>query len=396
MTLMRKPAVEIRQGDQTVYFTTFTVNEIVAPGFCGAHELESAAGTGYQRIPEKKRWRRLAADMAAAHRHPTPQALLPTSILLATDLQLKYSRAKREISFESDPGPGRDHIFFVVDGQHRINGMRHAAMDLDPSLADFPLAVVIVPELGDREQMLHFYLVNTTQKSVEQGITQHIQSRLTEVRDIGTDVFMPARLEGVIRQGAVKEALGFAQFLNGERDSPWHNRMIVSGSVKGNPKPGAIPQRVFVQSAQKHLLGGQNLQGRGHWLVKGENRNKPRQEVLRNYWRAVEGVFTDEDAPPERSVAFKHNGVVFFHTVSRPLFQWLDQHGDFRVEKIKQLFGLAFQHLPPEHDGLRRPSWWKSGGEASGINKEGIRRRAGVMMSAIEKARRAEQGEDKA
>ena len=381
MTKIIKPAVEIRQGKRRLFFASFTVAELTAPGFYCVDELDPKDESGFQRVLEKRRAKLLASDMTKAR--VDKEAFLPTSILLATTEALEYDAGRGEISFNPTPGPGRVCPFAVVDGQHRIEGMKKAAAE-DSSLSTFPMAAVIVPELDKLEQMLHFYLVNTTQKSVDKSIEQQIKAKLWRMKEIGERVFLPDRILRDVQRGQDKIALDMVRALNGHRESPWYQRVIMANESRG--QDSTIRQHTFVKSVKDFLLV------RGHRLSGAGLPSDMRDAMLRNYWRAVSDVFVDD---ARQSVVFRHNGTVFFHTISQPMFNWFAASGDYRVESIKQCFRLAIEELPDEYYELSQAQWWERGGPASHMNKSEMVRQAGAMMQAIMKARKTAQGEDR-
>ena len=382
MALITKPAVEIRQGKRKLFFTSFSIAEFAAPEFYRVDELDPKDESGFQRVLEKRRAKLLASDMVKARAEK--KAFLPTSVLLATKAELEYNPDTREISFDATPGPGQVCPFAVVDGQHRIEGMRMAA-EKDPSLSAFRLAVVIAAGLDDLEQMLHFYLVNTTQKSVDKSIEQQIKAKLRRMDDLGERVFLPDRIFKDVQKGRDRIAVDMVQALNDNPESPWFERVIMANESSG--ARSTIRQSTFVKSVMEFLLA------RGHKLAKPGLEADTRDGMLRNYWCAVTELFSEGDA--KKSVVFRHNGTVFFHTISMPMFNWLDSSRDYRVDTIKERFRQAIEQLPDEHFELSHPKWWERGGPASNMNKSEIGRRAGAMMLAIQSAREMEQGEDK-
>ena len=379
MTQIIKPAVEIRQGGRRLFFTSFTVAELSMPGFYEVEELDAKDESGFQRVLEERRAKLLASDITKARSEGN--AFLPTSILLATESEIKYDSMRQEISFDTQPGTGQVCPFAVVDGQHRIVGMRKA-VEQDSSLSSFPMAVVIATGLDKLEQMLHFYLVNTKQKAVDKSIEQQIKAKLRRMGDIGEHVFLPDRIFRDVQRGRDRIAIDFVEDLNEHPESPWRGRVIMANEKRG--EHSTIQQSTLVKSVQEFLLA------RGHKLA---NNNLPldtRRAMLRNYWSAIEYLLVTD---AKKSVIFRYTGTAFFHTISQPMFNWLTRSGgDYRVDTIKKRFQAAFEELPDEHCELSQPQWWERGGEASRMNKGEISRKAGAMMQAIERAREAEQG----
>lgn len=349
------------------------------PDFYEVEKLDAKDESGFQRVLEERRAKLLASDITKARSEEN--AFLPTSILLATESEIEYDSGRQEISFNTEPGAGQVCPFAVVDGQHRIVGMRKA-VEKDSSLASFPMAVVIATGLDKLEQMLHFYLVNTKQKAVDKSIEQQIKAKLRRMGDIGEHVFLPDRILRDVQRGRDRAAIDFVQDLNEHPESPWYGRVIMANEKRG--EHSTIQQSTLVKSVQEFLLA------RGHKLA---NNNLPldtRKAMLRNYWSAIGDLLVTD---VKKSVVFRYTGTVFFHTISQPLFNWLTTSGgDYRIDSIKKRLQAAFEELPEEHYELSQPQWWERGSEASSMNKGVIARRAGAMMQAIERAREAEQG----
>jgi len=371
-----KPAVEIRQSNRALYLTAFTVDEFTSD-FYRVDVLDPKDSSGFQRILEKRRSNRLASDMKRAREDA--HAFLPTSVFLATEAAIEYDAGRCTISFDTKQ-TGR---FNVVDGQHRIEGMLQAAKTT-PSLAKFPLATVIAANLPELDQKLHFYLVNTTQKSVDKSIEQQIMARLKSKIDLGESIFLPDRIAREVRKGGDQIALDIVEYLNENPDSPWCGRIQMANEKSGEHT--TIKQSAFVKSVKKYLLVN------GHQLSLPGLREDLRNSMLKNYWSAAADIFAGDDA--KKTVVFKQSGTVFFHAISMPMFDWLAISGNFRTERIKECFEKLFDHLPENDLELYKPDWWRRGGPASQLNSSAMEKRAWSMMVAINKARKAEQGED--
>ena len=377
MPQITKPAVNIRQGDRVLYLTSFTAAEFAAPGFFNVEVLDPLTEDGYQRISEKKRYKRVASDLIAMR--GDNNAFLPTTAFLATEAAIDYAPETRAISFDTDvTGP-----LNVVDGQHRIRGLIEAYKEM-PSLADFPLATVIAPNMEKRDQKLHFYLVNTTQKPVDQSVRQVIMARLQKERAMGRKIALPSWLAKEADKDSLPVAIDIAKFLNENQDSPWCGRILMANPQKA-PGAGKIKQNSFVVSVQKFVLV------RGHFLHQSGMREEMRNERLRNYWSAVADIFAGDDA--DKSVVFGSTGAIFFHSVSMPMFNWLSVSGDYTVPRIKECFRLAFKELADGDDHrLSSVIAWRKGNEASGWNGTEALGKADIMATAIYQASQKEKG----
>lgn len=169
-----RPASLVKQGDLILYATSLKVSDLLIPNFYSIERLdpENANEKGYQRLLNKGRAKKLADYIVAGQE--TKDAFLPTSIFIATNKNIAFNPTNNTIEIDIDElGP-----FNVVDGQHRVEGLKMAS-DKDSRVLEFEIPVNIAINLPEIAQMCHFLIVNTTQKTVEEGVAQRIRARLT-------------------------------------------------------------------------------------------------------------------------------------------------------------------------------------------------------------------------
>lgn len=164
-TKLVRPASLIKQGDLTLFATSLKVSDFMQEGFYSIERLdpENANEKGYQRLLNKSRAKKIANYILGGQ--DSRDVFLPTSIFMATDKNINFNPANNTIEIDSlEIGP-----FNIVDGQHRIEGLKMAAQK-DPRVLEFEIPVNIAVNLPEIAQMVHFLIVNTTQKSVEEGV----------------------------------------------------------------------------------------------------------------------------------------------------------------------------------------------------------------------------------
>lgn len=94
---------------------------------------------GYQRTPDKKHYVKIKKYLLE-----NDQAMLPLSVMLGVDTLDLEAHIKSENGHDYLDVDGISHkIFRVVDGQHRLKGIKEAAK-LKPSLAKFMINVVAI------------------------------------------------------------------------------------------------------------------------------------------------------------------------------------------------------------------------------------------------------------
>lgn len=364
---MKRPAARIRQGNLTLYATSLQVRDLRQPNFYEISALDAGGGTGYQRILNEARAKRLADYLLDGHK--ALEAFLPTSIFLATDKLLPFDSVTNSVSIDTEKvGP-----FNVVDGQHRIRGLVLAA-ERDPSLNDFEVPVNIAVNLDVISQMAHFLIVNTTQRSVDKAIEQQIVARLTDLIEFKKTPVLPRWIQRQIDKGEDSRALQIVQHLNDEPDSPWFGKIRMANE-DDSAGDATINQKSFVTSLKKFVLTPSNP-------IAGENWTADRQKkVLENYWRAIGNMLVEDD--DDTSVIFKTNGLHMFHSSSPAIFLHLANARDFKTEAVETVLRRAFDNLPVEYIGVSTPEFWKRGSTASGLNQAAIRKYATALSAAV-------------
>jgi DGQHR domain-containing protein len=367
MAELERPAARIQQGNLVLFATSLQVRHLRQPNFYTIDTLDADGGTGYQRILNETRAKRLADYLLDGHK--VLEAFLPTSIFLATAKLLPFDAETNLVRIDSTKiGP-----FNVVDGQHRIRGLVLAA-EKDPTLNDFEVPVNIAINLDEISQMAHFLIVNTTQRSVDRAIEQQIVARLTDLIEFEKTPVLPKWIQRQVDKGEDARALQIVQYLNNETDSPWFGKIRMAND-EDNEADATINQKSFVTSLKKFVLTPSNP-------VSGEQWTADRQKkVLANYWRAISKLLVDAD--DGTSVIFKTNGLQMFHLASPAIFLHLANLRDFKTETVEALLKRAFENLPVEYIGVSTIEFWKRGSTASGLNQAAIRKYATALSTAM-------------
>src|SRR5207237_7539405 len=120
--------------------------------------------------------------------------------------------------------------FSVVDGQHRIEGLKMAA-EKAPALLSFEVPVNIAVSLSKLAQMCHFLIVNTTQKSVDKGVEQRIYARLTDAVEFEDVPKLPKWIQRIVETGDDEQALNIVDYLNDTEASPWRGKISMANQT---------------------------------------------------------------------------------------------------------------------------------------------------------------------
>lgn len=208
-----------------------------------------------------------------------------------------------------------------VDGNHRLF---YAAGDerREPLLADIPFQLHV--GLSREQERSLFVDINSNQKGLSSSHLAVMQNRLTadeiEIRD-HLDRWIASRLSK-------------------DPQSPWHGMIHEGGSKKGTRQQGLTRlvnfasiqggvSKMLSKTQYIHDLGDAELQ----------------YVVIRNYWRAVKSVFSEEWATPKKSLLLKNVGVWSFSILGAtiidrcmPLHQVDEEHFAHYLKQARARF----------------------------------------------------------
>ncbi len=366
MAKLTIPAALIRQGELVLYATSIKVKDLTGDNFYSVETLDpdNTNGTGYQRLLNTARAKKLADYIVKGQ--DRQDAFLPTSILLATHKSIAFNKEDNTITIDTAAvGP-----FSVVDGQHRVEGLKMAAQK-DPRVLDFEVPVNIAINLQPIAQMCHFLIVNTTQKSVDKSVEQRIIARLTEAIDVEDLPSLPKWISNIVERGEVDKAVKLVTYLNEAPDSPWKGKILMANDESDGT---TINQRSFVKAIVKYLLTANNP-------LSVLNDFEKEKKIFLNYWKAIADILDDGNA----AVLYKYNGVELFCKFSIPFFGKLQEHGKFTVVAMKSILSACFENVEGDYAGVGHPEWWAKGGKASFLNAGAINVVSQEMSKALHK-----------
>ncbi|MFN5541038.1 MAG: DGQHR domain-containing protein [Betaproteobacteria bacterium] len=360
------PAARVHQGALVLYTTSMRVKDLIAPNFYSVETLdpEDPSDKGYQRLLNQSRAKKLADYIVKGQ--DTKDAFLPTSVFLATHKDVPFDSNTHTLEIDSASiGP-----FSVVDGQHRLEGLRMAALK-DERVLDFEVPVNIAVKLPKIHQMCHFLIVNTTQKSVDKSVEQRIVARLTDALNVEDMPSLPKWILNTVERGEVEKAVKYVDYLNSTEDSPWFGKIQMANE---DTDTATVNQRSFVKAIVKYVLTANNPLS----IVNDFDKEK---KIFLNYWKAIHELLDDGNS----TVLYKYNGVELFCKFSIPFFVKLQDKADFRVPTMVKLLGACFESVEGDYAGVGHPEWWAKGGKASFMNAGAINQISQEMAKALHK-----------
>jgi len=370
MSKIVRPAALVKQGSLTLYSTSMKVADLLLPNFYSVEKLDpdNPNDKGYQRLLNKARAKKLADYILDGL--PSHDAFLPTSIFLATDKSVIYYPSNNTIEIDlREVAP-----FSVVDGQHRIEGLKLAA-EKDESVKLFEIPVNIAVNLPKIHQMCHFLIVNTTQKSVDKGVEQQITARLTRELEVGDFPSLPKWIMKSVKKGEDEQALDYVTYLNTQSNSPWYGRIKMANQ---DINDGTVNQKSFVRSIKKFLLVANNP-------INAYEEGK-RHRIFLNYWVAIATILGTE----ESLIVYKYNGIELFCRFAVPFFNRLVDSKDFTVETMVMILNRTFENMEGEYAGVGHPEFWMKGNKASFLNSGAMNNICSDMVRNLHKANSSE------
>jgi hypothetical protein len=218
--------------------------------------------------------------------------------------------------------------------------------------------------------MAHFLIVNTTQKSVDQGVSQQIFARLTETLMTEKLPTIPYWIKRAVEKGDDEKALSFVRYM--QDNSPWRGKIKMANDEDAN---GTINQYTAVKSIKKFILVANNP------LLAEET--KTQNAVFMNYWQAL----TDLIHPNEQTTLYKSVGFEQFSQFFVPFITHiLNKYGKkFRVDLMKDLLKEVFNTLEGDGAGIGTSEFWDTGSQAGKYNSAARSKITKNMVQALTK-----------
>lgn len=258
------------------------------------------------------------------------RALFPTAVVLNSRQKVKFSEEKSSISIEDGDK------FFIIDGQHRING-------INDSNKEYELCVVIMDELDPDMQSELFITINSEQKKVN--------SNISFIMRANDEVETPEKF-----------IVNVIKMLNYDKTSPLFERIwmddrrkvggknMISLATFGSPLCNYIYNMQYYEFKEKLIANKGNkmceeiinyansteISNKLLWRLYVNNKTQLLFKILHNYFSAIHEVYNEvwED---NSSVIFKTTGFNAFVMLFKNIFMLCKKDNDFTKDKIKEL-----------------------------------------------------------
>ena len=290
------PAIRFQQHGHTLYAGVASARDLVNLTRVDHYDSGKPMGApdqGYQRPPELTRIKRLANFVLKGE----GDGLMPTAVTLASREPVQFLTGNGDVGTLVIDVANKP---FVVDGQHRLAGFRHAieVKKAGDDVAGFTLPFVLLDNVDRLKEMRQFKVVNSEAKSVRTDLVSVILTELARAE--GKDAIKASEHWRVVAAGAV-------DFLNRDDAGPWYDTIVMPdataytrGEVEANPdlKHRRLVRATSFMTSLKPVYDWFDHWGLFQTSELGD-RAAELSEVLTQYWEAlrklIPGAFADRD-----------------------------------------------------------------------------------------------------
>lgn len=294
---MKLSVLRFEQNGKAMYMTLMRAKDLVNEDQVDVDRWKASDRQGYQRSATMSRCRAFGRFISKT------KGISPPSVLLSVRGKVWFTPKEGNYGVLEIPNSQK---LWIVDGQHRIEGFKTALED-NPSIADFEVAVVILPldpdeidpKLGPRyEEAKQFVIVNRTQKGVRADLAERFlvelarRERVDVIKDLPTQV-----TRGIDWK---PKAIRVTDILNERSDSPWYGRIRLPNEPRGTT---TVSQKSFSDSLKPIIT---------HGSFKGYN-DREIAGMLARYWNAIKKFATEAFDDPGNHVILKTTGPYVLH-----------------------------------------------------------------------------------
>lgn len=249
------------------------------------------------------------------------EGVFPTSILLSIrSPKVKFDESKGILNIpEGEP-------LWLIDGQHRIAGLKRAIEQGEHGLEDYDLPVTIMVNPDRFDEMRHFYLVNNRVKSVPTDIVDRLLQRmLAEKGELWVserESPEAGKADKAVRQGRATNIVDYIR----NNCLVWKDMISVPSEAK--PSRYAIKQHTMVSALLNGPLKNPSLIGLPDDQI---------GQLLDRYWCAVKQVFPEAINDPAKYSILITPGIFSLHAIFPDVFDRCREVRDYSQKKMTEI-----------------------------------------------------------
>ncbi len=363
MMAMEIDATEFVQNGKTLYLTTFDAGFLAEEGRTKTEEWRSDNDDGYQRRPS-------ASRILAFSRYVEGGGISPLSVCLGVREHIVFRRTHENQGKIALPD---DVVFWLVDGQHRIDGLK-VLHERTERFDSFKVPAIIfssldwnssTPEASNPMfyEAYQFYTINKNQKGVRPDLAERFLAKVIKRGGFEAAMTLPPSLRRDIEW--VPAAISIAEALNGMENSVWRGKIKMPNEERLGT---TISQKAFTDSLKPILT---------YVDFKGAYESDEIVELLRRFWDATRELLPEAFSNPKEYVIQKPTGAFVLHSLF-PTIAGYCENAHLTTENFKSaLINMG--------DGADSKFWHKNDGKAGqvGTNRKSFSIVEGYLLQQL-------------
>ncbi|WP_161969601.1 DGQHR domain-containing protein [Candidatus Methanodesulfokora washburnensis] len=292
------------------------------------------------------------------------EGLFPTAVLLNCRGKVEFE--EKEKGYGVLKIPKESLPLYIVDGQHRIEGLKYAVSQGHVEFVDYPLPTVIMTHEDKVLEVSLFYKINKRQRGVPTEIAERNLQRILEHPALKRTIEgSPVERKAEIMAGRY---LDIVDYLNSEPTSPWYNKIWIPGTER---KGKWIKQGVFAKAIGKMISRHSTL------MVEPTERIK---SFLLEYWKVLKELYPNAlGERAEEYVLVRSQGVRAFTYLAGAVYLICRQKGSFSYDTIKSILSKLLEG----EDAIDEDSLHYEHGAFPGTNERAVEQYYNELLERI-------------
>ncbi|MFC1475786.1 DGQHR domain-containing protein [Candidatus Zixiibacteriota bacterium] len=303
---MEIPCIAVSYGKRKCYVTALRGGYLASKDRVKIDYFRPDHPVGYQRSPNKTRYRGISRYLRSEDAYGEFLGpVMAQSIVLNCRVALTFkpsaddSRLGNLVLLD-------DVELYVVDGQHRVGGIRDA-LERSEEIESRLFPVIITDGMDYVKEAIHFYLINTSQVKVSTDIAQRILASQSSIASLWQEI----QTQG---KAWIKKALEIVDIVNEKPDQPWYHKIKIPMSEH---KRTMVSQNAFANSLRPLL---------NHSLYK-ERDSDVVSEMIARYWLGIQELVPEAFEKPRAYLLQKTLGLYTMHNLMPSIIDRVVQQG---------------------------------------------------------------------
>ncbi len=319
------PALKVCQNGHDLFMVNLTANQLLTHTRVDKWRAgQSAVAQGYQREELQAHFNKVGRYLANDQK-----AILPTTILLSARHGVTFEPLGANSTMGYLRIPDDSLPLWIVDGQHRVAGLRHAIVDLGNEAAqNFTLPAVIMANIAKFDEVQQFYIVNSTGKRIKTDLAERLLTEMAEQNDAVKNNLILGKGKAYLLR-----AVKIVEMVHNQAGGPWEGRIQnVNKRKVGNVM---IAESSFNESLKPILAIA--------WVLKMSDVEVAK--IICRYWEAIFRYMPTALALPRDYSVQKTIGTYTWHLVAPAVFEVCRTEMDFSADKMADILKPAQEYL---------------------------------------------------